>query len=139
MGLRRRRKDRDEAASKRAEVQRSLRAQLFDDEEVVLVARPGRLATAPRLLLTAGLYAIWRRHDTSVLTDQRILLGKGVVRRSERSIPLSRVDDVTFARSGLSSYADVTFHDRRLGAVKRIGPMTPQTAHRFARETLRRL
>jgi hypothetical protein len=135
---RRRRKDRDQAA-KRASVKRSLRVRLFDDEEVVLVARPSRLATFPKLVATLGLYSIWRRHDTSVLTDQRILLGKGVVHRSERSIPLARVDDVTFARSGLSSYADLTIHDGRSGAVKRIGPLTPHTAHRFARETLRRV
>ena len=69
----------------------------------MLVARPGRLATLPKFVVTLGLYSIWRKRDTSVLTDQRILLGKGIVRRSERAIPLSNVDDVTFARSGLSS------------------------------------
>jgi hypothetical protein len=116
-----------------------MRAQLFDDEEVVLVARPGRVATFPKFVLTLGLYALWRRRDTSVVTDQRVLLGKGVMRRHERSIPLSDVQDVTFARRGLSSYADLTFRDRRFGGVKRIGPMSPRTAHRFAREILRRL
>jgi hypothetical protein len=120
-------------------VDSSLRAQLFEDEEVVLVARPGRLATFPKYLVTLGLYAIWRRHDTTVLTNQRILLGKGILRRSERSIPLARVDDVTFARSWLSSYADLTIQDRGHRTVKRIGPMAPRTAHRFAKEILRRL
>jgi hypothetical protein len=122
-----------------APVDRSLRAQLFDDENVVLVAHPGRLATFPKLVMTLGLYSIWRRHDTSVLTDQRVLLGKGILRRSERSIPLASLDDVSFSRSGLSSYADLTIRDRRSGVVRRIGPLTPRTAHRFARETLRRL
>ena len=138
MTSRRRNGDR-EVAPRRAPVDRSLRAQLFDDEDVVLVARPGRLATFPKFVLSLGLYAIWRKRDTAVLTDQRILLGKGILRRSERSIPLSNVDDVPFARSGLNSYADLTFRDRRHGAVTRIGPLTPRTAHRFARETLRRL
>ncbi|HEY9375854.1 MAG TPA: PH domain-containing protein [Jiangellaceae bacterium] len=138
MTLRRRRRDRVRAAQ-RVAVNRAMRARLFDDEEVVFVAHPGRLATVPRFVLTLGLYSFWRRHDTWVLTDQRVLLGKGIMRRSERSIPLSRVDDVTFARSGLNSYADLTFHDRRGGATKRIGPMTPQTAHRFTREIQRRL
>ena len=78
-----------------------------------MVARPGRLATLPKLVLTLGLYSFWRRRDTSVLTDQRILLGTGIVRRRERSIPLAVIDDVTFARRGINSYADVTFRDGR--------------------------
>ncbi len=123
----------------RAAVDRSLRDHIFDEEEVVLVARPGRLATLPRFVLTLGLYSFWRRRDTSVLTDQRILLGEGILRRRERSIPLAVVDDVSFARSGLNAYADVSFHGRRTSALRRIGPMTPHTARRFARETLRRL
>ena len=135
----RRRKDRRAEASTSVPVGRSLRAQLFDGENVVLVAHPGRLATFPKLVMTFGFYSFWRRHDTSVLTDQRVLLGKGILRRSERSIPLANLDDVSFARSGLSSYADLTIHDRRSGTVRRIGPLTPRTAHRFARETLRRI
>ena len=104
-----------------------------------MVARPGRLATFPKFIFTLGLYSFWRRRDTSVLTDQRILLGRGIVRRRERSIPLAVVDDVTFARRGINSYADVTFRDGRSSTLRRIGPMTPRTARRFAKETLRRL
>jgi len=133
------RRNGDQARATRRALDRSLRAQLFDDEEVVLVARPGRLSTFPRCVLTLGLYAIWRRRDTSVLTDQRILLGKGILRRRERSIPLSHIEDVTFARSGLNSYATLTFDDRRFDVVRRIGPMTPHTAHRFAKAILQRL
>lgn len=117
---------------------RSLRAQLFDDEDVVMVARPGRLATLPRYLATLGLYGPWRKRDTSVLTDQRILLGKGILRREERSIPLDRVHDVTLARRGLYSYVDLTIDQQGRSAMRRIGPITPSSAHRFAKEILRR-
>ena len=120
-------------------VSRKMQQRIFDQEEVVMVARPGRLATLPKFVLTLGLYSFWRRRDTSVLTDQRILLGTGIVRRRERSIPLAVIADVTFARSGINSYADVTFQDGRSSTLRRIGPMTPRTARRFARETLRRL
>lgn len=125
--------------AERSPVDRSLREQLFDDEEVVLVARPGRMATLPQLLLTLGLYGFWRRRDTTVLTDHRILLGAGILHRRERSIPLAVIEDVSFSRSGLNAYADVTFHDGRRSSLRRVGPMAPRNARRFARETLRRL
>ena len=81
----------DQARRKRpARVDRSLRTHIFDGEEVVLVAHPGRLATLPRIVLTLGLYSFWRKRDTSALTDQRILLGTGILGRRERSIPLAR-------------------------------------------------
>jgi hypothetical protein len=129
----------EKRSGKRPPVERSLRAQLFDDEEVLVVARPGRLATFPRYLLTLGLYGLWRKRDTSTVTDRRILLGKGIVRRDERSIPLRHVDDVTVARRGVYSYADLRVENRGVASVKRVGPMTTGAAHRFAREILRRL
>ena len=65
-----------------------------------MVVRPSRLARLPRYVVTLGLYGFWRKRDESVLTDQRILLGKGIIRRDERSIPLGRVDDVSVVRQG---------------------------------------
>jgi hypothetical protein len=115
-----------------------LRAQLFDDEEVAMVARPGRLATLPKFIATLGLYALWRKRDTAVLTDQRILLGKGIFRRDERSIPLDHVDDVTIARRGLYSYADLRVVHRGRTDLARIGPMTPRSAQQFAKGIRRR-
>ena len=104
-----------------------------------MVARPGRLATLPKLVLTLGMYSFWRRRDTSVLTDQRILLGTGIVRRRERSIPLAVIDDVTFARRRNQLLRRRDVPRRAIEHARRIGPMTPRTARRFARETLRRL
>ena len=85
-----------------------------------------------------GLYGIWRKRDESILTDQRILLGKGVIRRDERSIGLHRVQDVSVAHRAFYSYADITIDERGRPAVKRIGPITPNAARRFSREILRR-
>jgi hypothetical protein len=72
---------------------------------------------------------VWRKRDTAVLTERRILVGKGILRRDDRSIPLDKVDDVSY----------VTVADKGRGVVRRIGPMTPRATHRFAREVLRRL
>lgn len=102
-----------------------------------MVARPGRLATFPRYLLTLGLYGIWRKRDTSAVTDQRVLLGRGVFRRDERSIPLSNIDDVIVARRGLYSYVDLTIAQRGRPEFQRVGPLSPRSARRFAREVLR--
>ena len=117
---------------------RRLQSRLFDGEDVILVVRPSRLARLPHYILTLGLYGFWRRRDESVLTDQRILLGKGIVRRDERSIGLHRVHDVSVARRALYSYADVTIDDRGRLSVKRIGPIKPNAARQFAREILHR-
>jgi hypothetical protein len=119
-------------------MRRSLQARLFPDEEIVLVVRPSRLAKIPQYVVTLGLYGFWRRRDESVLTDQRILFGKGIVRRDERSIGLHRVHDVSVARRAYFSYADVTIDDRGRHVVKRIGPIPPNAARRFSREILQR-
>jgi hypothetical protein len=119
-------------------MRRSLRARLFDGEAVLLVVRPSRVARIPRYIVTLGLYGLWRRRDESVLTDQRILLSRGVVRRDERSIALHRVQDVSVAHRAFYSYADITIDERGRSAVKRIGPITPNAARRFSRELLRR-
>ena len=104
----------------------------------MVVARPGRLASLPKYIATLGLYGLWRKRDTAVLTDQRVLLGKGIFRRDERSIPLDRVDDVTIARRGVYSYADLRVLHRGRTELARVGPMPPRSAQRFAKELRRR-
>ena len=110
---------------------------LFEDEQLLLLARPGRLASLPRYLLTLGLYGIWRKRNVSAVTDQRVLRGRGVIRRDERSIPLSHIDDVAVARRGLYSYVDLAIAQRAWTENERVGPLPPRTARRFAREVLR--
>jgi hypothetical protein len=115
---------------------RTLDDVLFDGEEVRIVARPGRLATFPKYAMTLGAYGLWRKRNTSAVTDQRILLGKGLIRRDETSIPLGDVDDVSIARRGLYSYADITTERKGRTNYTRVGPLTPRAARRFAREVL---
>ena len=50
---------------------------LFDGETIVLIARPARTVTGHKYLVTLGLYSIWRKRTTFVLTDRRILIGMG--------------------------------------------------------------
>jgi hypothetical protein len=136
--VRRRRRKAAETADQRLRSREpALEQSLFDDELLILVARPGRLANLPRYVLTLGLYGFWRKRNTSALTDQRVLLGRGVVRRDERSIPLPQVEDVAVARRGLYSYVDLTIAQRGWSEPERIGPLPPRAARQFAREVLR--
>lgn len=111
---------------------------LFPDESVVISATPGRLSTIPKYIVTLGLYEFWRRRNTAVITDQRILFGSGIISRSEKSISLAKVLDVGFSRRGLNSYADVTVTDSGQRKHRFVGPMSGKAARGFVREIIRR-
>jgi hypothetical protein len=101
---------------------------LEPDEEVLLVERPSRMIRLPKYLLTLGIYGLWRKREIAAVTDRRLIFGRGIVRRSERSIPLGRVQDVTFLRRGFASYANVVISGRRGTESVRIGPTTARRA-----------
>lgn len=75
-----------------AKEQRVRGVNVQNGESVLMVARPAIAAVWPRYLMTLGLYGLWRRQDISVLTDRRVLLGKGIISRREQSIPLTRIE-----------------------------------------------
>lgn len=114
------------------------RGSLFPEEEVVTAARPSRLINFPKYVLTLGLYELWRRRNTTVVTNQRILFGSGIFNRSEQSIPLKNVMDVAFRRRGLNAYAEVFATRRGKNSVMMVGPMSDSGARRLASEIQRR-
>ena len=111
---------------------------LFPEESVVMAAIPGRLATLPKYMVTLGLYELWRRRNTAIITDKRIMFGSGIVRRSEKSIPLSKVIDASFSRRGVNSYVEVTVTEKGQRKHRLVGPMSGREARRFVSEILRR-
>ena len=111
---------------------------LYPEETVVMAATPGRLATLGKVVFTLGLYELWRRRNTAIVTDKRIMFGSGIIRRSEKSIPLSKVIDVSFSRKGLNAYAEVTVTDRGQRKNRLVGPMSAPEARRFVSEILAR-
>ena len=137
--MRARRRKQKEPVAEKAPAERSLRGRLFDDEDVLMVTRPGRLASFPKYLVTLGLYGLWRKRDTSAVTDQRVLLANGIVSRNERSIPLSHVDDVVLRRRGLYSYVNLVITERGGTVAQRVGPMSTRAARRFAKEIQRQI
>ena len=108
--------------------------ELLPGESVLFRVHPWRGATWPKYLYTLGLYGIWRKRHTFVLTDRRILASEGVFNRSERSIPLARVEDATFRRRGLAAYCDVVVTSRGPRRTERLGPLSSRAARKFTRE-----
>jgi hypothetical protein len=103
-------------------------------ETVVLVARPSRAAVWYRYLISLGFYGFWRRRDVSVLTDRRLLMGKGILRRTERSIPLHNINDVVYLRKVLFAYCEISAIVRGFDSVFQIGPLSIRQARRFTQE-----
>jgi Bacterial PH domain len=114
------------------------RLSLQKGESVVMVARPARLSTFQRYLYTGGLYGLWRKRNTSVVTSRRVLMGRGIFNRTERSIPIDHVDDVVFVRRGLSAYADMIITAGERTRVERIGPLGAKAARQITAEILDR-
>jgi hypothetical protein len=114
------------------------RGSLFPEEEIVATATPSRLVNLPKYVLTLGLYELWRRRDTTVVTDQRILFGSGIFTRDEQSVPLKNVIDVVFRRRGPNAYTEIAVAKRGKTNVMMVGPMSDSLARRFASEIQRR-
>lgn len=73
--------------------------ELNSGERVVVLMRPWWMATLLLYLFTAGLWAIWRKRHYIALTNQRLIYAKGIVfSKVSRSVPLSRIQDATYAR-----------------------------------------
>ena len=108
-------------------------------ESIVMVVRPSRTLSFGKYLYTLGLYGIWRKRHVYVLTDERLMTGKGVVNRTETSIPMNRIDEVGFVRRGLGSYCQIvlTAHGRR--RLELVGPLLAKDARRMAGEIQTRI
>lgn len=104
---------------------------LAADEQIIAVERPSRTLALPRYLATLGLYEMWRKRQLSAAADRRLLLGRGVIRRDEKAIPLRRVQDVSFTRRGIASYANVVVRGHRGSETGRISPLSARRARGF--------
>lgn len=112
---------------------------LQDGEEVVLLASPSKSANLHKYLYTLGLYGFWRRRDRAVVTDRRVLIGRGIFSRDEHSIPMSKITGARFVRKGVNSYAQLSIDDRGRRRTEQVGPMSSRAARQFVAEVLARL
>ena len=132
------------AMSKRTQVEEEIGKRprglsLRGEESVVLIVRPSRALSLGKYLYTLGLYGIWRKRHVYVLTDKRLMIGRGVVNRTETSLPMNRVDDVAFVRRGLGAYCQIVFMARGRRRTELVGPLLSKDARRLAGEIQARI
>jgi Bacterial PH domain len=109
---------------------------LQSGEVFVLSVNPSPWSNFYRYLYTLGLYEIWRRHDTAIVTDRRVLVSRGIFNREENSISMAHVEGARYVRRGLNSYATITVVNRGGRKTEKIGPMSARHARKFVAEVL---
>lgn len=83
-------------------------------------------------IFTLGLWEIWRRRHGAVITNQRAMIVKGIIFKSEKSVNLARIQDVNLSRSIFTGGSvKISSAGGPLG-VEQFGPFTQAQAQDFA-------
>jgi hypothetical protein len=107
--------------------------EIDDDESLVMSLRPRR--SVGQYLLTLGLWEFTRRSTRFAVTDRRVMIDQGLMRRTTRSIPISSITNVRvvagpweggveLARAGTGARAEM------------ISPLRSPRAREFARAVI---
>lgn len=105
---------------------------LHDGETIVSDMLLSKWWTLSRYIVTFGFWGMWRKRHRFILTNQRLILTKGIVKRSEEVVPLSRIQDATLSRSPFSGgLIKLSSAGGALGFEK-IGPLTQGDAKVFS-------
>jgi len=96
-------------------------------EKVVFIAHPHPYGMKFEYLFRLGLYEFWRRATYFVVTDQRVILSKGLVTQRQRAVPIDMVQDASVTTLlGLGNVVVSTAGGPQ--SVERFGPMAAPTA-----------
>ena len=107
---------------------------LNQGERIICDELPSSFWTMGFYIFSLGLWAIWRGRHHFLLTNQRLMITKGIVSKSEQSVPLARIQDVVLQRSVLrGGWVRISSAGGGLG-IERIGPLTQEAARKFADE-----
>jgi len=108
------------------------RLRLREGENVIAEVRPSPWWSLGYYLFSLGLWTIWRRKHRYVLTSQRLIALRGVISKSERIIPIDRIQDLDVKTSPLSGgRITLSTAGGPLG-FKTIGMLTQRNARSFA-------
>jgi hypothetical protein len=103
-------------------------------EQVLAVMYRWWLAVAPFYFFTLGLYEIWRRRRFIALTTERLLYCKGIlVFKTQRSIPVDRVQDATYTRFLWMGLVDISSAGGSFGKISDTAYKPSQTREFVAR------
>ena len=108
------------------------RATTDHGETVLFTAYP---AATPvvwlKWLVTLGIFEFFRRHTVFLVTNRRVVVRQGVVHRTERSVPVSRIQDIS-TRTGLFTGAvELSSAGGALG-VESFGPLWKPSVARMS-------
>jgi hypothetical protein len=101
-------------------------------ENIVEDMLPSAWWTLSLYVFTLGLWAIWRGHHHFVLTNQRVVIAKGIVNKSEKAVALGRIQDTSLSRSILSGGRVRLSSAGGPLSIESIGPLTREDARKFA-------
>jgi uncharacterized membrane protein YdbT with pleckstrin-like domain len=109
------------------------------DEVVLFWALPAAMpAVWLRWLITLGLYEIWRRRTKFIVTNRRVVWRTGLINRTERSVPISRIQDVTTHKGLLAGWVELSSAGGTAG-VETLGPVWNASVDRMAEAIDRQL
>ncbi len=95
---------------------------LHSGEEIVYRAHPNPRVMANWYVLTLGLFEFWRRAATVTLTNQRVVLERGLARRRRRAVPVLMVQDAQVSSQGRRAWVVVVASAGVRPAVLELGP-----------------
>jgi hypothetical protein len=100
---------------------------LEDGEKVISQAHPTGPVVGLAYVMSLGLYAYWRAAEQLTITDRRVVYQKGLVTKTERSLPLHFVQDATVRTVVWSSHVTLSTAGGAEG-VGSFGPCRPEEA-----------
>jgi uncharacterized membrane protein YdbT with pleckstrin-like domain len=105
---------------------------LQPDETIVFETNPESYAIWGRYLITLGLYGAWRRATCFTVTDQRVIITRGLMlNKSQRSVPVDMVQDASVQTTmGVGSVLVSTAGGS--ASVEQFGPMRAETARQMS-------
>jgi hypothetical protein len=99
-------------------------------ETVLFRTRPRRALW--RNVSTLGLWELTRRTTLFAVTDRRVIVDHGIVRRTTRSIPLSGIVDVSVVAGPWQGIVEIAEQGGGFARSQRIGPLRSPVARGFA-------
>jgi hypothetical protein len=85
-----------------------------------------------RYLATLGLWEMARRSTRFTVTDQRIVIEEGILSRTTRSVPLSRIGNVNVTTRLWQGFVDLSGTGRGGGTRESLGPFRNPVARNLA-------
>lgn len=99
-------------------------------ESLAMSVRPRKVLRS--YLISAGLWELDRRATRFTVTDRRLLVEEGVVRRAVTAVPLNVLQHVVVRTGPWQGWVDVSFPTSAGRGVERIGPLRSPVAREFA-------